>query len=286
MTKVMEQKIGPQADSRLHIKYQGEGAGSTALAQMIKSGLRTPDVFISASPSADKMLMGASNHNLVNWYLALAQDQLVIAYNPKSPFAKQLEAAAKGTVPWYQVMEEPGFRFGRTDPLLDPKGESTIYMFELAQSYYHQPNLFKQILGSNENPKQVFPEESLLSQLTTGQVDAIVAYKHEAVEWGVPYITLPDAINLGNVNDKAAYAKATMTENGKVKHGAPILFTITIPTTSKDPKDAAAFVQYLVSGQGHDILMKDGFTSVPTKLGGNKADVPSGLQNLIQGTMN
>jgi molybdate/tungstate transport system substrate-binding protein len=286
MTKVMEQKIGPQADSALGIHFQGEGKGSTALAQMMRSGLRTPDVFISAAPSANNLLMGASNHNLVKWYLALAQDQLVIAYSPKSKFAGQLQQAAKGALPWYKVMEEPGFRFGRTDPLLDPKGESTIFMFKLAETYYHQPDLFSQILKSNENPSQVFPEESLLSQLTTGQVDAIIAYKHEAVEWNVPYITLPDAINLGNANDAAAYAKATITEkNGKVKHGAPILFTITVPTNAPHPSAGTAFARYLISGPGHEILMKDGFTSIGAYLGGSKAAVPSSLQNLIQGQL-
>lgn len=285
MTKVMEQKIGPQVDTSLGVNFQGEGKGSTALAQMMKSGLRSPDVFVSASPSADKLLMGASNHDLVKWYMALAQDQLVIAYSPKSRFAKQLSDAGSGSTKWYQVMEEPGFRFGRTDPLLDPKGASTIFMFELAESYYHQPDLVKKVLKSNENPNQVFPEESLLSQLTTGQVDAIIAYKHEAVEWGVPYVSLPDAINLGNVGDASAYAKATLTEkDGTVKHAAPILFTITIPSNAKNIKGAEDFVQYMVSGPGHDTLMKDGFTPISADIAGNKSDVPSAIQNLISGT--
>lgn len=282
MTNVMERKIGPDVKQQLGITFQGEGKGSTALAQMIASKISTPDVFISASPSADKLLMGAANHNLVSWYLTLATDQLVIAYSPKSRFAGDLKAAAAGQKPWYTVMEQPGFRLGRTDPVLDPKGADTIMMAELAASYYHQPQLQQQLLGANENSKQVFPEETLLSQLTTGQMDAIVAYKHEAVEWGVPYITLPSAINLGKTADAKAYAKATYTDpKGKVKHGSPIEFTITIPTTEKHTGSASTFIKYMVQGAGHDILIKDGFVGVQTALVGNASDLPGTLSGLV-----
>ncbi len=285
MTKVMEQKIRPSVNQQFGLAFQGEGKGSTALAQMIRSGLSQPDVFISASPDVfGKLLMGSNNHNIVKWYMTLAEDELVIAYSPKSQFKEKLDAAAKGQVPWYQVLEEKGFRLGRTDPLLDPKGTDTIFMCELASNYYHQPNLAKQILGSNENPNQVFPEESLLAQLTSGQVDAIIAYKHEAVEWGTPYITLPDQINLGNAKLAKEYGKVSFeSKDGKVEKGAPIVFTITIPNTASNETGAEEFVKYMVSGDGHDILMKDGFTPIATKVAGNESDVPQSLQSLNQG---
>ncbi len=285
MTKVMEQKVTPSLRQEYGLVFQGEGEGSDALAQMIRAGISTPDIFISASPSVNqKLLMGAKNHNLVKWYFPLAADQLVIAFSKTSKFYPQLMAAEKGHEPWYKVLESPGFRFGRTDPLLDPKGLSTIFMMELAQKYYHQPTLFKKILVTTENAKQVFPEQSLLAQLTTGQVDAIVAYKHEAVEWHVPYITLPKAINLSDVKDAASYAKVSVKgKGGKVEKGAPILFTITIPSTVKNEQGAEKFVRFMVEGKGHQILMKDGFTPVTMKLFGQASAVPKSLQSLIPG---
>lgn len=287
MTKVMEQKIRPGVDQKLGLNFQGEGKGSNALAQMIRSGISRPDVFISASPGVnDRLLMGSQNRNIVKWYMTLAQDQIVIAYSPKSHFKAKLAAAAKGRIPWYQVLEAKGFRLGRTDPLLDPKGADTVLVFELASDYYHQTNLAKQILGSDENPSQVFPEESLLAQLTTGQLDAIIAYKHEAVEWGVPYISLPDQINLGNSKLAAEYAKATFQgKGGKIEKGAPIIFTITIPDTVSNKKGAVNFVKYMLSGPGHDILMKDGFTPMKVEVSGDEADIPKSLQGLIQRKM-
>jgi molybdate/tungstate transport system substrate-binding protein len=283
MTNVMEQKIRPDVRKKYGIDMQGEGKGSSALAQMIRSGIARPDVFISASPAVnDNLLMGPKNHNLVKWYLEFARDQLVIAYSPKSRFKSQLEQAAAGRTPWYRVLETPGFRFGRTDPALDPKGAYTILMFELASRYYHQPDLRQTILKSDDNPHQVFPEESLLAQLTSGQMDAIIAYKHEAVEWGVPYITLPAAINLGDPKYAKTYAQATYRpKNGALQQGAPIVFTITIPRTAHDEAAAERFVEYMVSGAGHDLLLKDGFSPIQTQLVGSASAVPKTLRKLV-----
>ncbi|WAH38173.1 extracellular solute-binding protein [Alicyclobacillus dauci] len=287
MTKVMEQSIRPNADSALHVDFQGEGKGSDALAQMIRSGISKPDIFISASPSVNnKDLMGPNNHDLVKWYLTLAQDQLVIAYSPKSKFKNQLDEAAQGKVPWYDVLEQKGFQLGRTDPALDPKGTDTLFLFQLASIYYNQPSLESKILGSTENTKQVFPEETLLAGLTSGQMDAIIAYKHEATEWGVPYITLPPQLNLGNSNLASYYKQATyQTKDGNTETGAPIVFTITIPTTTSHKRQAEDFVKYMVTGDGHTQLIHDGFTPISTQIAGNRSSVPSSLQSIIQGTL-
>jgi ABC-type molybdate transport system substrate-binding protein len=66
--------------------------------------------------------LGAANGNYASWYLGFARTEMVIGYNSNSKFAADFQAAGNGTKPWYQVLEEPGLRLGRTDPLLDPKG--------------------------------------------------------------------------------------------------------------------------------------------------------------------
>ncbi len=138
LVNLMEKKVGPGFEQATGYSYQGEGKGSTALANEIKGKLRTPDIFISADAAVDKSLMGASNGNYVSWYVPFARTSLVIGYNPNSKFAADFQAAASGSKPWYQVLEESGMRIGRTDPALDPKGVRTIILMELAQQYYHQ----------------------------------------------------------------------------------------------------------------------------------------------------
>lgn len=284
LVNIMEHQIGPAFDKATGYTFQGEGKGSTALANEITGHLRTPDIFISADPKVDQSLMGATQGNYVSWYINLARTQLVIGYNPHSKFAADFQAAANGSKAWYQVLEEPGVRLGRTDPELDPKGVSTILMLELAQTYYAQPGLRQKILGSDENASQVFPEEELVARLTAGQLDAGVFYLNEAKAAKLPYITLPDQINLGNPSMKTAYAAVSWTDpkTNKVHKGAPILYTITIPSTSKNRAGAIAFVNFMLSSRGQTILQNAGILSTSFVLTGNKSDVPQQLQSYIQ----
>lgn len=284
LANIMEHQIGPAFDKATGYTFQGEGKGSSALATEISGHLRTPDIFISADPKVDQSLMGAANGNYVSWYMNLARTQLVIGYNPQSKFASDFQAAASGSKPWYQVLEESGMRLGRTDPELDPKGVSTILLFDLAQTYYNQPGLEQKILGADEKASQVFPEETLVARLGAGQLDAGVFYLNEAKAANIPYITLPDQINLGNPAYASTYATVHWTDpkTDKVHTGAPILYTITIPSTSKNRAGAIAFANFMLSSQGQSILQKDGVLSTPFKLTGDASAVPQQLQQYIQ----
>lgn len=280
---IMEKKVSPVFKQETGYTFEGEGKGSMALANEMKGKLRTPDVFISADPRVNTTLEGTSNGNYVSWYLTLAKTQLVIGYSPKSKYAADFQAAANGTKPWYQVLEEPGVRLGRTDPLLDPKGYNTLFMFQLAEQYYHQAGLSQKILGRNENTSQIFPEEELVAQLGSGQLDAGIFYLNEVKQQNLPYISLPSQINLGDPSLASTYAQVqwTNTKTGKVVKGAPIVYTITIPSTSKNMAGAIAFANFLLSSQGQSILSGNGVLSTPVMASGNTAAIPQQLQQYV-----
>jgi len=279
----MEKKVSPVFNQATGYTFQGESKGSTALANEIKGKLRTPDVFISADPRVNTTLEGSSNGNYVSWYMTLAKTQLVLGYSPKSKYAADFQAAANGTKPWYQVLEESGVRIGRTDPLLDPKGYNTLFMFQLAQQYYHQIGLAQKILGNDENTSQIFPEEELVARLGSGQLDAGIFYLNEVKQQNLPYITLPSQINLGDPSLASTYAQASWTNptTRKVTKGAPIVYTITIPSTSKNKSGAIAFVNFLLSSQGQSILSGNGVLSTPVTASGDKAAIPQQLQQYV-----
>lgn len=283
LVTIMEHDIQPAFDKSTGYTLQGEGKGSAALATEITSHLRTPDIFISASPAVDKSLMGAANGNYVSWYVNMARTELVIGYNAKSRFATDFQAAASGSKPWYQVLEESGVRLGRTDPELDPKGISTIEMFKLAEQYYHRPGLEQKLLGADENPNQIFPEEELVARLTAGQLDAGIFYLNEAKAANIPYITLPAQVNLGDPSLATSYATVTWTnpKTKAVSKGAPILYTITIPSTAKNMTGAIAFVQFMLTSPGQTILQNAGILSTPFKVFGDASTVPQQLQQYM-----
>jgi molybdate/tungstate transport system substrate-binding protein len=282
LVNLMEHKLGPAFDSATGYTFQGRGAGSTALANQIKSKLITPDVFISASAAAYKPLEGSANGNLVRWRITFATSSMVIGYNPKSQFAAQLNAAASGQTPWYQALETSGLRLGRTDPKLDPKGVNTLYTLQLAEQYYHQPGLEQALTGGVQNPHQIFPEEELVARLTSGQLDAGFFYLNEVKDAGLPYITLPAQINLGDPSLASAYAQASYTTAaGVTQHGAPIAFSVTIPATVRHEAGAEAFVAYLLGSKGQTALKADGFAVTSPTLTGDASQVPSGLKSFV-----
>ncbi|MGB7638897.1 MAG: extracellular solute-binding protein, partial [Nitrososphaeraceae archaeon] len=197
LISVLGTKIGP-AFSNLGYDYKGEGHGSIQDTNMIIDGQRFPDVFISVGSNPINMLINNKPTPLAKWYLGFASDEMVIAYNPKSSFAADFEKAKTGVMRWFQVLAKPGIKFLRTDPLLDPKGCNTVIATRLADILYHNSSLSSAILnGGERNSNQLRPEEILLTLLEQGEADAIPAYKHEAIERGFPFISLPPQINLG-----------------------------------------------------------------------------------------
>jgi len=253
LLNTMERAIGPAFAEATGYQFQGIAAGSGALANQIKGGLRRADVFISAVPSVNDSLMGQANGNWVRWYASFASAPLVIGYNPQSRFAADLKSSA-----WYGVMARPGFRLGRTDPKLDPKGALTIAFMRKAAQYYHQPDLAAQVLGPDDNPSQVFPEETLVGRLETGQLDAGFFYSMEAVQAKIPIIAPPAAITLSAE------------------------FTVTVVRDAPNPAGAVAFVKFLLGSSGKDLLARNGLTVLPPRFAGDAGAVPEGLRTVVR----
>jgi molybdate/tungstate transport system substrate-binding protein len=283
LATVMENGLGPAFSKATGNDYKGEAQGSLGAARMIHDHLRDPDVFISADPSVNEsVLMGSANGNLVTWFVTLASSQLVLAYNPNSPFAARFQAAAAHTIPWYEVLEMPGMRFGRGDPTIDPKGYRTLFLFDLAGKHYHRPEI-PRLLGDTLNPAQVLPEVSLLARVEAGQFDAGIFYKHEVVAHKLPFVSFPPEINLGDPKFADFYKQATYTTpSGEQVSGTPIIFTIAIPKTVHHQAAAEALVRFLLSS--NTLLEEFGLGSVDHLVGGDREQVPADLRSLCPGT--
>ena len=282
LVKIMEQVIAPSFHNQTGYNFIGEGKGSVQISNMLLDGFRTPDVFISADTLPIEKIM---NHDpsLAQWLVKFASAELVIAYNPNSPFATDLDKAAKGEIPWYKVLEENGFKFRRTDPELDPKGYYTVLAAKLANIFYNDSTIKNKIFGADRNPEQIYPEEVLRSILDTGQIDAMAAYKHEAVSRGLPYITLPPQINLGDANYSKFYNQASYTiHSNQTITGNPIFFSYTIPVTVKNTDGAIALAKYLISPQGKIILSQVGLNPIKAVAQGDLNSLPPAINAMIR----
>lgn len=277
-----ENLVGPAFAAANGYTYQGKGAGSLAIATQIKGRIATPDVVELADPAVNRQLMGAANGNYVSWYLTFARSELVVGFDPRSRFAAAFRTVQHHGLAWYRALEQPGLRLGRTDPNLDPKGYRALFMAGLAQRVYHLHNFSRRVLGSPTNAAQIFPEEVLVARMLTGQIDAGIFYLSEVKDLGIPYITLPPTVNLGATKYARLYATQRFTSSaGATIAGAPILYTITIPSTAKNPDGAAAFVRFVLAKRVRTIAAAHGLLSLAVTIGGQRDAVPSSILNLI-----
>ncbi|HLW46268.1 MAG TPA: extracellular solute-binding protein [bacterium] len=285
LVALMEHDLGPAFTKADGVPVQGRAGGSIALAHMILDGLQSPDLFVSADPAVNKLLFRPGPAPSASWFLTFARTTMVVAYSPRSRFAGAFRDAASGQRVWYDVLSSPGLRLGRTDPRLDPKGYRTILVLQLAERYYHRPGLEARLLGAAENPAQTFPEEALVGRLESGQLDAGFFYLTEVTEQRLPYVTLPDAVNLGNPSMARSYAEVAYTDSkGEIHRGAPILYTVTIPSTVQNFSAAVQFIEFLYGPAGRGILESHGLLPSRILVGGDSRAVPPPLRRLAQGT--
>jgi molybdate/tungstate transport system substrate-binding protein len=244
---LLQQQVAPAFQKATGYTLNDTSMGSDAIANGIKGGTLQGDVFISASPTVNKTLEGSADGNWVSWYASVGSSPLVLGYNPSSKFAGALRSK-----PWYEVIDEPGFLIGRTDPATDPKGVLAVTALDRAAKAHHIPTL-KAIESSDSN---VYPETSLVGQLQAGQLDAGFFYGVEAA---------------------AAHIR-TVPLSGTSLAG---VYTLTVLNRAPHESAARAFVAFLLGKSGQRILEKNGIVPItPPKVSG-RSTVPKDLNKLL-----
>jgi molybdate/tungstate transport system substrate-binding protein len=234
LQSLMQGQIGPAFHAATGRTLDNISMGSTALANGIAGGTLQGDVFISASPAVNASLEGTAKGNWVSWYDQFANSPLVLGYNPKGKFAQGLK-----TKPWYQVVSEPGFLIGRTDPTTDPKGVLADSALNQAAKAHNLPKLN----GLATETSNVFPETSLVGELQAGQLDAGFLYGVEAAAANIKTVPLT---------------------------GTTLAAQYTITILNKAPHEAAAiaFVNFLLGKGGKEVLAKNGVVVAKPKVVG------------------
>lgn len=251
MSSLMEGPIKAAVARSLGLTLQGRAQGSNALAQLIVGGSIRPDVFISVTPGPMLTVLKAGKAEAA---YPIAHTEMVIAYSPKSRFASQFAAAAAGKADVWDVLQQPGLRFGRTDPLTDPQGRNIIFTVMLAAKNSNRPNRVKNILGPVINPKQIFTEPTVQARLQSGELDAASAYKIQPGAFHLPYVSLPAAINLSGENIASESPDLKLLMNGKTFTPEPLIYYAAALNAAPNKKGAAAFVEWLKGREAQSIF--------------------------------
>ncbi|MGA8533360.1 MAG: extracellular solute-binding protein [Candidatus Tumulicola sp.] len=209
------------------IEFQGEGGGSKMLANLIASGAKNPDVFVSVDP---KVVAGLGSK--VASAQAFASTSLGVGWSNGSKFAALFADVASGKRSLLAALATPGLTIGRTVPKLDPKGQYTVEAMTVLAGADGE----RRILGEDENPAQTFPEQDLLVRIETGEADVGFFYRTEAIARGLNFAPLPGA--------------AAMSER--------ITYVIAIMKSAPHPTQAKAFQDFILTGAGKRILRTAG----------------------------
>ncbi|HSZ41589.1 MAG TPA: extracellular solute-binding protein [Trebonia sp.] len=275
-----EKTIGPAFQQATGAGYTGQGMGAVGLSQEIASGEIHPNVFESIGPYP----LANVQPKFSTWYVGLVSSPIVVVYSPACPkYGSELSQVASGKLPMsklFELMAEPGFTLGRTDPGTDPQGQAFWEMVQQAQSYYHLPaGTASKILGPEDNSKETYSETSINSFLESGELCAESDYRSEAIQQKLHYINLPDTLNFGEPNLDSTYAKYTMTlENGTKVHGVPTE-VFAAPIGTKDSAAATAFINYQLQPSVRADFQKAGYTLVTPTIYGTGA--PASVKSAV-----
>lgn len=282
LTNLLGNGLGPAFERATGIPVRPVRGHSVALADGIKDGSRVGDIFMSADAEVNGQLIGAANGDWVRWFVVFARNAVVLAYSPRGRFTAEFERVRRGEAPWYDVLGRPGLRLRRNDPDSDPLGYYTILVCQLAEWHYGLPGLQGRLLGPARNPEQVGAPD--VAGLARGDLDAAFLYQTAAQDSGLPFLTLPPSINLGEPDLAVAYARAShTTADGRIFRGVPIRFSATVLARTARADLAQRFLTYLLLPAGQELMRAYYFLPSPVLVGGDEVAVPEALRPFSAG---
>jgi molybdate/tungstate transport system substrate-binding protein len=254
-----------------------ENSGSLEAARKLTDLGKIPDVIGVADYGVIAKLLIPKH---ASWYATFARNSMVLIYTDESLGAGEINGSN-----WWEVLQRPDVRAGRSDPALDPNGYRSLMVFQLAEKFYHRPGLAARLQRAFP-PKYIRPKEADLTALVqAGELDYAWSYASIARTTGLRYVSLPREIDLSDPQLEEWYSHASVRLPGQSRggrdsvefRGEPIVYALTIPTAAPHPETASAFVRFVLSPDGQSILKANGFTLLDKPLLAGPERPPPGL---------
>jgi len=287
---------------------------------VVKAGETPPDIIASADY---KLIPDRLYENgYTDWYIAFARNKMVLCYHDG---ARGSEALVNKTRTWYDVLRNEPVSYGHSNPDDDPCGYRTPMVIQLAQKYYYDnatefgltpdpdaDGLCDALIPGNEHERgrvggvnttarpggseEVVRSKSvdLIASIQSGDLDYAFEYRSVAVQHGLNFIELDDAINLcqqgmisgTNITYEEFYKEASveiMKEPGAymTKSGKAIVYGITILKDAENKDLAAEFVKLLLSHEGQDVMERNGQPFIQPVI----CDYPENLPEELKGVL-
>ncbi len=265
-------KLAEIYEKEYGVKVYIETAGSIQTVKKVSElGIKADIVAVADYRAIENYLMP----NYAKWYIKFARNELVIAYTNQSRYAREINSQN-----WMEILKRRDVRIGFSSPNDDPCGYRAVMMFYLADINYHS-GIFQSVVENNTGIRvvngtivvpgdesllnsqgRVFIKEksvALLADLESGNIDYAIEYLSVAKQHSLPYITLPEEINLSNASLVEEYSRVKVKlADGKLIRGDAINYGITVPNNAPHKTLAYKFIQLLVGDEGKKILEECG----------------------------
>src|SRR5712671_6758202 len=225
---------------------------SKQLAERILKG-DACDVFAPSSPAVvDEDLMNkkiaGSDRDAASWYVVFSGNEMVVITAKGNPLGiRQVSALAKPAVKFLRITAEKDLATGRT-----------IEFLRRAAALEGKPELAQQLIDATvADPSKPTSVPETVRAVREGSASAGVVYYSAAVAArnDVEIIRFPASVNMSDTIQNAAL----------------------VPGTAKNPREANAFVQFLLTPEAQTILKETGQPPIVPAI--RKGDVPADLQN-------
>jgi len=260
------------------VEILAEGTGSQTTIRKVTELHKECGVIGSADYTLISQLMFPE---YTEWYIVFATNQICIAYTDQSQFADEINGDN-----WYEILQRDRVKYGRSDPNQDPCGYRTLMVWQLAEAYYGVPGLYAKLYaaeGDMERPKSV----ELIALLESGDLDYAFEYSSVAQQQNLKYVELPPELNLSDVDFEDFYAQAEVeiagAEPGEkiLMKGSPIVYAVTIPKNFPHQELAIAWVDFLLSEQGMDIMEANYQTPIIPAVTNDMSKLPDELKKYV-----
>jgi len=228
------------------VEILAEGAGSATTIRKVTELGKECGVIGSADYSLIPKLMYP---DFADWYIIFASNQMCLTYTDSSAFADEVNSDN-----WYDILQEEGVTYGRSDPDQDPCGYRTLMVWQLAEIHYDAAGLYDSL----------FEAEGDLTR------------------------ALPSEINLADVSFSDFYAQAEVgiagAEPGETitMIGKPIVYGVTIPSNFQRMDLAIAWVDFLLSSEGVAIMEANGQPPITPAVTDNIDNLPEELKKYVE----
>jgi molybdate/tungstate transport system substrate-binding protein len=249
----------------------------------------------------------ATSGPAVGWTLRFAADRLVLARSASAEAAQEIT-----DLNWPDILARRTVRLGLVDPTADPLGYRAVLAIVLAERWYMRQGLFEAIFGEGLSPgvslvhgdrgvvahisagvapssgaRLVFGDTSAdMSPLVSGDVDYAFVYESAARRAGMAYVSLPDAVNLGDVNHAGGYGFASVALDGDplaaflpAIPAEVIAYSLTIPDGAPNSAATVCWVAFLLGTEGRRTMAEHGMPLLDPA----RCDRPGAMPEALRG---